>query len=110
MTDAITVALISGGITLIGILVPVIAGQISARRAQSKRLDAIEAKLVIQEKDTCRTQLLLLMADYPREHSEILTLARHYFADLKGDWYLTGIFNQFLQAEKIGRPEWFSGE
>ena len=62
------------------------------------------------ERDNCRTQLLLLMSDYPEERKEIFTLAEHYFADLKGDWYMTAIFRRFIKDENIEPPVWFKDE
>ena len=58
------------------------------------------------EKDSCRTQMLLLMSSYPDEKLELLRLAQHYFVDLKGDWYMTSLFNKYLVANSIEIPEW----
>ena len=60
------------------------------------------------EKDSLRTQLLLLLSDYPDEKSEIMQLAQHYFGDLKGDWYMTSMFNNWLVVHDIAKPEWFN--
>lgn len=73
----------------------------------AKRLEDLEAKAVKSEKDSVRLQLLILMADYPDDTTEILTAAKHYFGELKADWYMTSIFNNYLQAHNIGKPEWF---
>ena len=59
------------------------------------------------EKDELRTQLLLLLSDYPEERQEIMKLAEHYFKDLKGNWYATTLFNNWLVERQIARPEWF---
>lgn len=59
------------------------------------------------EKDSVRTQMLVLISDYPDDESEILEIARHYFHDLHGDWYMTPIFNKWLAQRNIGKPEWF---
>lgn len=71
------------------------------------RLETIEANQAKAEKDQCRTQLLMMINDFPTERAEILELAKHYFADLKGNWFATPIFNQWLEEYQIGRPEWF---
>lgn len=60
-----------------------------------------------QERDILRTQLLVMIKDFPKEHTEILKLAQHYFVDLKGNWVMTGIFNTWLEQENIGKPEWY---
>lgn len=71
-------------------------------------LKAIKKKLDKAEKDNCRTQLLLLMSDYPEERKEIFTLAEYYFTTLKGDWYMTSLFKKFLKDMDIDQPVWFS--
>ena len=58
------------------------------------------------EKDNLRTQLLVLMADYPDNTAELLECAQHYFVDMDGNWYLTPIFAKFVEAHDIGKPEW----
>lgn len=73
----------------------------------SSRLEAIEKNQTKAEKDQCRTQLLMMINDFPTERAEILELAKHYFADLKGNWFATPIFNRWLEDYGIGRPEWF---
>ena len=67
----------------------------------------VHVKLMLLEKDVLRTQLLLLILMKPGEQQEILTIAEHYFADLKGDWYMTSIFNKWLKSKRIADPEWF---
>lgn len=71
------------------------------------RLETIENNQAKAEKDQCRTQLLMMINDFPTERAEILELAKHYFADLHGNWFVTPIFNQWLEEYKIGKPEWF---
>ena len=68
----------------------------------TKRLDRLE-------RDGLRTQLLLLVLLKPGENQEILTLAEHYFKDLKGNWYMTSIFNTWVEENGIAEPEWFQG-
>ena len=72
------------------------------------QLDEISDRLAMSEKDALRTQLLLMISDYPTEKNEILTLAKHYFGDLNGDWYLTSIFNTWIEQTGGARPEWFN--
>lgn len=68
----------------------------------------VKGKLKTLEKDGLRTQLLLLILMQPDEQQEILTLAEHYFKDLHGNWYMTSIFNKWLQKSDVAKPEWFS--
>lgn len=78
--------------------------------SRSDTKNNIKGKLVTLEKDVLRTQLLLLILMKPEEQQEILTIAEHYFADLHGDWYMTSIFNKWLEAEIIAEPEWFDSK
>ena len=71
-------------------------------------LNKILRKVEKAEKDSCRTQLLVLMSDYPEERKEIFTLAEHYFVDLHGDWYMTSLFRNFIRNECIEPPVWFA--
>lgn len=69
-------------------------------KALFKRMDKIE-------KDSVRTQLLLLISDYPNEKQQIMMLAEYYFVTLKSNWYLTGIFQSYLDKNNIPIPKWF---
>lgn len=87
----------------------------AAREAEQKKIERTEGletlknKLNKLEKDSVRTQLLLLMSDYSENEQEILEVAQHYFADCKGNWYMTRMFTKWLTDNGIGRPEWFKG-
>ena len=70
------------------------------------RLDKIEAALVKNEKDNVRTQMLLIMSDYPEENKELMTLAEHYFVGLHGNWYMTSIFKNYCKKNNLPVPEW----
>lgn len=59
------------------------------------------------ERDSCRTQLLVMMRDYPLERAEIMQLGEHYFADLDGNWYLSSIFSAWLKENGFAVPDWF---
>ena len=74
----------------------------------------ISGKLNTLEKDVLRTQMLLLILLKPGEQQEIMTIAEHYFSPppkgLNGDWYMTSIFNKWLQDSDIAEPEWFDNK
>lgn len=70
--------------------------------------DGVKQKLATLEKDTLRTQLLLLMLMRPQERQEILTIGEHYFKVLKGNWYMTSMFKKWLKENGIEEPEWFN--
>jgi len=112
MTEAIIIAIISSGI--LSTIVSAIITAISNRRSKLKEIEGslktINEKLDLQEKDALRTQLLLMISDYPQEKTEILKLSQHYFKDLKGNWTATAIFNAWLIEYCDGaKPEWFTG-
>lgn len=72
-------------------------------------IQELNEKADIQEKDSCRTQLLVLIADYSQDKSEIMRLAEHYFDDLDANWYMSSIFTGWLKDNNIERPAWFKG-
>lgn len=67
----------------------------------------IQAKVKKQEKDTLRTQMLVLIFLQPEEKQELLTLGEHYFKDLEGNWYMTSIYSKWLKKMHIDIPSWF---
>lgn len=44
-----------------------------------------------------RLELMTLIDTQPENVAEIEKVARHYFLDLKADWYLTGIFSKWCR-------------
>lgn len=77
------------------------------RFGKGNKMKEIEKKLVKQEKDSVRLQLLLMISDYPNEVHEIMTLGEYYFKTLGSNWYMTGLFNAWLEKNGIAKPEWF---
>lgn len=71
--------------------------------------EQMKHSLAKTEKDSVRTQLLVLMSDYPDNVTEIMGVAQHYFDDIGGNWYMTSMFNRWLEKEQIGKPDWFKG-
>lgn len=71
--------------------------------------EQMKHSLTKTEKDSVRTQLLVLMSDYPDNVSEIMNVAQHYFSDISGNWYMTSMFNKWLISRGLGKPEWFKG-
>lgn len=73
--------------------------------------DEVNKRFKVLEKDIVRTQLLMLMYNYENDDKrELLQVAEHYFVDLKANWYMTGLFNRFLEKKGIGKPDWFKTE
>ena len=74
-----------------------------------EELKGINKRLDKAEKDNIRTQLLLLMNTYVEgDQAELLTCAEHYFCKLKGDWYLTSLFQKHCVKYGIPLPHWFN--
>ena len=73
----------------------------------------LEGKLHKIEKDSVRTQILLLMYNYHEaDQKELLDCAEYYFkkeneGGLDGDWYLSAMFKRFLDSHEIDIPSWF---
>lgn len=108
MTDII-IAIVSSVIGSSGI-VTLITFLINRHDRKKNGMGKIIKQLDKLEKDTVRTQLLLLMNNYKGEEAELLTCAEHYFTDLKGNWYMTTMFNKFVQQNHIAKPEWLQDE
>jgi hypothetical protein len=83
---------------------------ISRHDKKHDRLADIEKKLDKTEKDSVRMQLLFLINQMPSEHNEIMTLAEYYFGNLKGNWYLSSLFNKWVTQENLETPTWFTKE
>ena len=96
------VAIIGSG--ALSALISGIFGLIQNRKSKLRK------QLERLEKDSLRTQLLVMMSDYPTEVQEILTLGERYFCQLKGDWYLTSLFNKWLEKTHTTSPTWFNKE
>lgn len=70
----------------------------------------IDKKFKKSEKDALRMQLLFLIRESPGEQQEIMTVGEHYFKVLRGDWYMTSIFNKWLKKYDIAEPDWFDNK
>jgi uncharacterized protein HemX len=76
-----------------------------ANAGMNNKLDTIIAKVDSAEENATRSQLLTLMSDYPNNESEILKVAQYYFQDLKGDWYMTGLFTKWAESRGLDVSE-----
>lgn len=103
MNTALTIVVAVLGSTALSQLI-----QFFIKRNDDKK--DIPGKLQILEKDVLRTQLLMMIILRPDSKKEILTLAKHYFADLHGNWYLTDVFNHWLKEQGDSEPSWFRNE
>ena len=104
------VLVILGNTGFFALIQTIIQNRNSKKGILSRILESIaelKKQMKKQEKDNCRTQLLLLISDYPHERQEIMTLAKYYFDDLEGNWYASSIFRSWLEKNDIPEPYWF---
>ena len=101
-------------ITLVGIalgssgLMSLIQYLISRKDKKAKQIEEIlerqkkaEQRQEKSEKDSTRTQLLLLMAVYPNRIDEITEVAKHYFIDDRGNWYMSSLFSDWCKEHNL---------
>lgn len=55
--------------------------------------DVAEIKL-----SSTRNELLLMMENNPENVTEIEKIARKYFKDMNGDWYMSGLYSKWCKA------------
>lgn len=103
-------AIVSGAIALISKRMDRKYAQEDKVESQNDEMDSIKKQLHKVELDNVRLQILVLMADYPDDDTEIMRVAEHYFRDLKGNWYMTSMFNNWIQKNNIAQPDWLEKE
>lgn len=110
--EAVVISVLGSGAfaTVVTAVINAINNRKSKLKAIEGQLKGIDDKLIKSEKDALRTQLLILLSDYPEETQEIMTIAQHYFGDLKGDWYATSLFNKWITDNEIAEPSWFDSK
>lgn len=113
--EPIIIAIISSG--LLSVIITECFGLLKAKRSKK---DGVESKLSAlieeqkdiralikrQEKDALRTELKLMISDFPDEETDILRLAEHYFKDLNGNWTMANIFTRWCKEKGIDLPTW----
>lgn len=78
-----------------------------ARKDKKKdALGGIEKGVKELKEELYRTQMLLLMADYPDQIAELMECAEKYFVELNGDFYMSSLFRKWLKANNIPEPIW----
>lgn len=68
------------------------------------KVDHNEGELREIRLDTTRLQLLILMEHQPDNIDTILSVAEYYFVKLKGDLYMTVLFNKWAKEHKVDIP------
>ena len=110
MTENILLGLLGGGNLILFIKFLIERHDRKKERVEDQDAEGMKKRLLILERDGLRTQLLLLILLRPTEQTEVLRLAEHYFKDLKGNWYMTSIFNKWLEDIGVAEPDWFDKE
>lgn len=70
-------------------------------------LQALQKKIDYIDQGNIRLQILFLIHITPQRSEEIIKVAKKYFCDFKGNYYLTGIFKQYLDDNNLMYPDWF---
>ena len=107
MTTILTIVLSSNALTvLITAIITAVSNRKTKLKEIEKKLEVIEKNQKNAEKDTLRTQLLVMIADFPDETTDILRLAEHYFKDLDGNWVASALFNEWAKEHCESAPTW----
>ena len=59
-------------------------------------------------RDTVRIQLIMIMHHEPENVDSILKLAKKYFVELHGDWYMTSEFTKWANSHDVIIPEYIT--
>ena len=110
MTENILLGLLGGGNLILFIKFLIERHDRKKERAEDQSAEGLKKRILVLERDGLRTQLLLLILLKPTEQTEILRIAEHYFKDLKGNWYMTSIFNKWIEDSGGSEPDWFDKE
>ena len=117
MTENVLIAILGGGNLLLFVKFLIERYDKKQEKEDENQLGKINGELISLtgelkklKKDGIRTQMLVLILLKPDEKKEILTLAEHYFKKLEGNWYMTSVFNGWLERTNTAKPEWFKGE
>ncbi len=110
MAENILLGILGGGNLILFIKFLIERHDRKKERAEDQDAEGLKKRLTVLERDGLRTQLLLLILLKPTEQTEILRIAEHYFKNLKGNWYMTSIFNKWLEDMGVAEPDWFDTE
>ena len=108
--QTIILAIIGSGAlsTLISAIITAVSNRKGRLKTIEEKINEIEKNQKTAEKDALRAQLLMMIASYPEEKTDILRLAEYYFHRLEGNWIAKAIFNKWLEEYCDGvKPEWF---
>ncbi len=110
MNHDLLIAVLGGGNIFLFVKFLIERHDLKKEREDKDELAKIKDELALIKKDGIRTQLLFMILLRPEEKTEILTLGETYFKKLKGNWYMTSVFNKWLIQNTVAKPEWFTSE
>lgn len=95
----------AGIITSVGIIATAAVGVgtwcvTKVNEGTNAKIDAIAEQMHDLKLDTTRNQLLALM-EHDENEEEVLKVAKYYFNDLKGDWYMTSLFEKWAKKHGV---------
>lgn len=73
-----------------------------------RAIDDLKTAFAKNERHTTRLEMLQLIQHYPTNTSELMKVAQYYFGNLNGDWYMSSIFQQYLDENNLCKPAWFN--
>ena len=74
---------------------------------QNNKILELEGLIKYVMQGNLRIQLLVLIKLCEERSEEIIKVAKKYFVDFNGDWYMTSIFKAYLDENKLVYPKWF---
>ena len=74
---------------------------------QNNKILELEGLIKYVMQGNLRIQLLVLIKLCEERSEEIIKVAKKYFVDFNGDWYMTSIFKSYLDDNKLVYPKWF---
>lgn len=99
----------SGLFSLISHIIDRRSGKQDELKEIRAKLEKIETDVVDSRQDNIRLQLLNLIQHTPDRESEILTVAKKYFDELDGNWYMESFFTEWAEEQNVSLPSWFKG-
>lgn len=72
-----------------------------------KELEYIRSEIKESQRDRKRQQLLTMMYHNPSNIDTICEIARVYFKELDGNWYMDSEFIKWAGEQNIPLPSWF---
>lgn len=73
-----------------------------------KSIEKIQDEIKESQRDRKRQQLLTMMYHNPTNIDTICEIARVYFEELDGNWYMDSEFQRWLDEQKVPAPSWFN--